>query len=52
VPPYFVTVSSFVEASEEGLQVFGEEVETVAQMEGMPGHARASRARRTKGGRP
>jgi histidinol dehydrogenase len=48
----FVTVSSFAEASEEGLHVFGQEVEAVAESEGLPGHARASRSRRTMGGRP
>ena len=45
----FVTVSSFVGASEEGLRTFGPQVEAVAGAEGLPGHARASEVRRTGG---
>ena len=47
----FVTVSSFVEATEEGLRTFGLQVEAVAGAEGLPGHARASEVRR-RGGIP
>jgi histidinol dehydrogenase len=46
--PDFVTVSSFVEASEEGIRAFGDEVEAIATAEGLPGHAMASRARRRR----
>ena len=46
----FVTVSSFVEGSEEALGRFGTEVEAVAAVEGLPGRARASEARRKSGG--
>ncbi len=42
----FVTVSSVVEASAEGLESFGPEVEAVARAEGLPGHARAVEVRR------
>jgi histidinol dehydrogenase len=47
----FVTVSSFVQASEEGLRALGPQVEAVAGAEGLPGHARASKLRR-EGGTP
>ncbi len=42
----FVTVSSFVEASEDGIRSYGPEVETVAAAEGLAAHARASEIRR------
>ena len=45
----FVTVSSFMGASEQGLRTFGPQVEAVAGAEGLPGHARASEVRRTGG---
>jgi histidinol dehydrogenase len=44
----FVVVSSFVEARREGLAQLGREVEILAHAEGLSGHARASRVRRTK----
>lgn len=42
----FVTVSSVVEASEEGAARHGPQVEVLARAEGLPGHARASEIRR------
>ncbi|MEX1046346.1 MAG: histidinol dehydrogenase [Actinomycetota bacterium] len=44
----FVTVSSVVDASRDGLERYGEEIETLAEAEGLPGHARASRIRRKR----
>jgi histidinol dehydrogenase len=44
----FVTVSSYVRADPEGLASLGPEVETLAQAEGLAGHARASEIRRTR----
>lgn len=42
----FVTVRSYVEASAESVAGIGAEVETVARVEGLPGHARAVEVRR------
>ena len=44
----FITVSSYVRADPEGLASLGPEVETLAQAEGLAGHARASEIRRTR----
>ncbi|MEX0991143.1 MAG: histidinol dehydrogenase [Actinomycetota bacterium] len=43
----FVTISSFTEASPEGAATLGPEIEAVAEAEGLPAHARASRIRRS-----
>lgn len=44
----FVTVSSFTEAAVDGLAELGPQIETIAEAEGLPGHARASRFRRSE----
>jgi len=44
----FVTVSSVVEATGDGLDRFGPEVEAVARAEGLPGHAGTVELRRAR----
>ncbi|MDP9343561.1 MAG: histidinol dehydrogenase [Actinomycetota bacterium] len=46
----FVTVSSVVEATAEGLEAFGPEIQSLALAEGLPGHAAAVQARRARQG--
>jgi histidinol dehydrogenase len=48
----FVTVSSVVEATDDGLEAFGPEVELLAGAEGLPGHARAVQVRRGRRDQP
>ena len=43
----FVTVSSVLEASPEAVERTGPSIETIAEAEGLPAHARASRIRRS-----
>jgi histidinol dehydrogenase len=45
----FVTVSSVVEATHEAATQVGLEIETIAEAEGLPGHARTNKVRRERG---
>jgi len=42
----FVTVSSFTETTADGVAELGPDIEAIAEAEGLPAHARASRIRR------
>jgi histidinol dehydrogenase len=42
----FLTISSWTEATPEAAAILGPGIETVAEAEGLPGHAKASRIRR------